>query len=71
MVILGLKGTLIPNQLDNRLEKNPDLYEIHLSEADLFGEKYIDLENNILTVLIDLFGQETPVEVEINQVNVA
>ena len=32
---------------------------------------HIDLENNILTVLIDLFGQETPVEVEINQVNIA
>ena len=31
----------------------------------------IDVENNTLTVLIDLFGQETPVEVEINQVNIA
>ena len=29
----------------------------------------IDLENNRLNVLIDLFGQETPVEVEIFQVN--
>lgn len=29
----------------------------------------IDLDNNHLTVLIDLFGQETPVEVEINQVS--
>lgn len=28
----------------------------------------IDLENNRLNVLIDLFGQETPVEVELNQV---
>ena len=28
----------------------------------------IDIENNTLTVLIDLFGQETPVEVELNQV---
>ena len=31
----------------------------------------IDTENAKLTVLIDLFGQETPVEVEIYQVNVA
>ena len=31
----------------------------------------IDTENSRLTVLIDLFGQETPVEVEIFQVNVS
>jgi len=31
----------------------------------------IDVENSRLTVLIDLFGQETPVEVELFQVNVA
>lgn len=31
----------------------------------------IDLENNRLNVLIDLFGQETPVEVEVYQVNKA
>lgn len=31
----------------------------------------IDTENSHLTVLIDLFGQETPVEVELFQVNVA
>ena len=30
----------------------------------------IDKENNKLTVLIDLFGQETPVEVELFQVNI-
>lgn len=29
----------------------------------------IDMENNKLTVLIDLFGQETPVEVELFQVS--
>jgi len=29
----------------------------------------IDLENNKLNVLIDLFGQETPVEVEILQIS--
>ena len=29
----------------------------------------LDLENNRLNVLIDLFGQETPVEVELFQVN--
>ena len=29
----------------------------------------IDLENNKLNILIDLFGQETPVEVELFQVN--
>ena len=31
--------------------------------------KNIDIENNTVTVLIDLFGQETPVEVELHQVN--
>ena len=31
----------------------------------------IDTENNRLNVLIDLFGQETPVEVELFQVNKA
>ncbi len=31
----------------------------------------IDLENNRLNVLIDLFGQETPVEVEVYQVSKA
>ena len=31
----------------------------------------IDLENHRLNVLIDLFGQETPVEVEVYQVNKA
>lgn len=31
----------------------------------------IDIENSKLTVLIDLFGQETPVEVELFQVTVA
>ena len=29
----------------------------------------LDLENSHLTVLIDLFGQETPVEVELFQVS--
>ena len=29
----------------------------------------IDIESNTLTVLIDLFGQETPVEVELHQVS--
>ena len=33
--------------------------------------KDIDLENNRITVMIDLFGQETPVEVELFQVNVS
>ena len=28
----------------------------------------LDLENSRLTVLVDLFGQETPVEVELFQV---
>ena len=30
----------------------------------------IDVDNSTITVLIDLFGQETPVEVEMCQVNV-
>lgn len=37
---------------------------------DMYGKiESIDLGNNKLTVLIDLFGQETPVEVDIIQVN--
>ena len=30
----------------------------------------VDVENSRLTVLIDLFGQETPVEVEMFQVSI-
>ncbi len=38
----------------------------------MFGKvDNIDLENNRLNVLIDLFGQETPVEVEVYQVSKA
>ena len=43
---------------------------MYLKRLEMYGFKsfadntIIDLENNILTVLIDLFGQETPVEVE-------
>ena len=35
----------------------------------MFGKiETLDTENQKLTVLIDLFGQETPVEVELTQI---
>ena len=38
----------------------------------MFGKiESVDLANSSLTVLIDLFGQETPVEVTISQVEKA
>ena len=83
----GAKPTpLLPQEIDkilsnmgmSRVEVDKDLEvgtKVSINDGPFKGMlgtiDNIDLENNILTVLIDLFGQETPVEVEINQVNVA
>ena len=83
----GAKPTpLLPQEIDKilnsmgmtRVEVDKDLEvgtKVTINDGPFKGMlgtiDNIDLENNILTVLIDLFGQETPVEVEINQVNIA
>ena len=83
----GAKPTpLLPQEIDkilssmgiSRVEVDKDLEvgtKVSINDGPFKGMlgtiDNIDLENNVLTVLIDLFGQETPVEVEINQVNLA
>ena len=83
----GAKPTpLLPQEIDKilnsmgmtRVEIDKDLEvgtKVSINDGPFKGMlgtiDNIDLENNILTVLIDLFGQETPVEVEVNQVNIA
>lgn len=45
---LGLKCSIQPSQFQNRLEQeNVSLIEIHLNEADLFGENYEILKTRI------------------------
>ena len=81
----GAKPTpLLPQEIDHILA-DMGMSRIDTSSALAVGDKVniidgpfkgmmgsvdtIDLENNRLNVLIDLFGQETPVEVELNQVS--
>lgn len=80
----GAKPTpLLPQEID-RILADMGMSRIDASSELAVGDKVnivdgpfkgmmgsvdtIDLENNRLNVLIDLFGQETPVEVELNQV---
>ncbi len=81
----GAKPTpLLPQEIDkilaneglNKMEVNTDVKvgdSITIIEGPfkgMFGKiETIDLDNQKLTVLIDLFGQETPVEVELLQIN--
>ena len=74
---------LLPQEID-RVLATMGLSRVEASEEMKVGSKVtivdgpfkemegtidsIDMENNRLTVLIDLFGQETPVEVELFQV---
>lgn len=39
MLKLGLKGSTIEKQFLNRIKSKPDIFEFHLNEDDLFGEK--------------------------------
>ena len=62
----------------SRMDVNKDLAEgvkVSIIDGPFKGMEgnidTIDTENSRLTVLIDLFGQETPVEVELFQVNIA
>lgn len=81
----GAKPTpLLPQEIDKILA-NMGMSRVNVESELAVGDKVsivdgpfkgmigrvdnIDLENNRLNVLIDLFGQETPVEVEVYQVN--
>ena len=81
----GAKPTpLLPQEIDKILS-NMGMSRVNLESEMAIGDKVnivdgpfkgmsgkvdtIDTENNRLNVLIDLFGQETPVEVELFQVN--
>lgn len=81
----GAKPTPVPpNEIDHVLV-NVGVSRVDVEEDLKIGDKVnvidgpfkgmigqvdaIDIENNKLTVLIDLFGQETPVEVELFQVS--
>lgn len=81
----GAKPTpLLPQEIDKILA-NMGMSRVNIESEMAIGDKVsivdgpfkgmmgkvdsIDLENNRLNVLIDLFGQETPVEVEVYQVN--
>ena len=83
----GAKPTpLLPQEID-RILANMGMSRVNIESELAIGDKVsivdgpfkgmigtvdaIDLENNRLNVLIDLFGQETPVEVELFQVNKA
>lgn len=48
---LGLKGDVSKEQVENRLEqKGINIYEIHLKEDDLFGQKYKELDQLIADI---------------------
>lgn len=81
----GAKPTpLLPQEID-RILANMGMSRMDLESELAIGDKVnivdgpfkgmmgtvdtMDLENSRLNVLIDLFGQETPVEVELYQVN--
>lgn len=83
----GAKPTpLLPQEIDKILA-NMGMSRVNIESELAVGDKVsivdgpfkgmigkvdnIDLDNNRLNVLIDLFGQETPVEVEVYQVNKA
>lgn len=83
----GAKPTpLLPQEIDKILA-NMGMSRVNIESELNIGDKVsivdgpfkgmigkvdnIDLGNNRLNVLIDLFGQETPVEVEVYQVNKA
>ncbi len=83
----GAKPTPLPPQEIDRILVNMGMSRIDAEAELKVGDKVnvvdgpfkgmmgvvdtIDLENSRLNVLIDLFGQETPVEVELFQVNKA
>ena len=80
----GAKPTPLPPQEIDRVLANMGMSRLNIDTEISVGDKVnivdgpfkgmmgkvdnIDNENNRLNVLIDLFGQETPVEVELFQV---
>ena len=59
-------------EIDSDLEKGNKVKIVDGPFAGMFGTiDEIDKDNQILTVIIDLFGQETSVEVELNQIEKA
>ncbi len=83
----GAKPTpLLPQEIDKilsnmgmtRMDVNKDLVvgnKVNITDGPFKGMigiiDNIDIDNSTLTVLIDLFGQETPVEVEMSQVSLS
>jgi transcriptional antiterminator NusG len=81
----GAKPTALPPQEIDRVLLNMGMSRVDIESELKVGDKVnvidgpfkgmigtidtIDTENNRLNVLIDLFGQETPVEVELFQVS--
>ena len=81
----GAKPTPLPPQEIDRILVNMGISRVDIESELKIGDKVnvidgpfkgmagtidsIDTENNRLVVLIDLFGQETPVEVELFQVS--
>ena len=67
----GAKPTpLLPQEIDRILADGTKVNIIDGPFKGMSGSvDTLDLENGRLNVLIDLFGQETPVEVELNQVS--
>jgi len=59
-------------EIDTDLEKGQKVKIVDGPFAGMFGTiDEIDKDNQVLTVIIDLFGQETSVEVELNQIEKA
>lgn len=70
--------TILSNMGMSRLDVNDELKEgekvkvIDGPFKNMYGKiQSVDLKNNTITVLIDLFGQETPVDVTLSQVEKA
>lgn len=68
-----LKNTVeTPNITTKELEVGTKVRIISGPFVSMYGEvKVIDLENDLLELSVDLFGQETSVEVEMSQIEIA
>ncbi|MEG2457666.1 MAG: transcription termination/antitermination protein NusG [Bacilli bacterium] len=67
--ILANQG-ILKTEVDTNVVEGDSITIIDGPFKGMFGKiQNIDLENQKLNVLIDLFGQETPVEVELTQIS--
>ena len=58
--------------IDNELTEGEKVKVVDGPFKNMYGKiQTVDKENSTLTVLIDLFGQETPVDVTLSQVEKA